>query len=885
MRLPRTTNLFPALIRTLMSHPSKRVRLSTTETRELSSILDSDSDWEFTLSSPEPPRKSRIGAASRLMEKPMIPLFQNYKKNSTGDSPEVIDIDSDSFTDIELENLIKPKMDSHVSPTVSKLKPLREDSNQGNKMRDTAPRIGKIPKLVPDRVTSIPSKPLLETIDVDFDDSDEVLQVDNDENVEDSFQRVNTISDKIDESVKAVIKDLDTYSSTESPTRSPTRSLAGLASPTRSPERSTSISKGADWGGKIALQTQIGYSDHEKLHLPENTKIKVPIYLSREQESIIDLANKGYNIFYTGSAGTGKSVLLREIIKKLKFKYGHEEVAVTASTGLAACNIGGITVHSFSGIGLGRGEANTLYKKVRRSKQIMERWQKIKALVIDEISMLDGELLDKLDFIAQKIRKSHKPFGGVQLIFCGDFFQLPPVVKQETDANNRNITKQVVFAFESRIWKQGIQMSIVLQKVFRQQGDLKFIDMLNEARLGKMDLETEKEFQKLARPLPKDDIEPAELYSTRYEVDNANMSRLNKLPGKIHIYESCDGGTIKDPEHRNRLLLNFLAPKTLKLKVGAQVMMIKNIDSTLVNGSLGKVIDFIDRDTYMFYQSMDSGNYTDIAQLESLSKNREELRRMYEEEEDEFVDANNRRQNITKKAKNTFLNQNHNLSEQVTPLSDSIFEFLDNVKGKNAETQANIARKKQLLQDLHMSSNREKLPLVRFKTADLSSRTVLVEPEQYLVEDEKDQPLVSRTQLPLMLAWSLSIHKSQGQTLPKVKIDLRRVFEKGQAYVALSRAVSREGLQVLNFDRNKINTHEKVVEFYNTLNTVDDAMRHISSESNSDTDAIVDSGSLQSKNSKFQSPLRSRLQSNASGSLPQNSTRTLTQLLKRQGRH
>ena len=109
-----------------------------------------------------------------------------------------------------------------------------------------------------------------------------------------------------------------------------------------------------------------------------------------------ELAQRGLNIFYTGSAGTGKSVLLRELIKSLKRKYGSEEVAVTASTGLAACNIGGITVHSFSGIGLGKGDANQLFKKVRRSKKHSKRWATIKALVIDEISMLDGHLLDKL---------------------------------------------------------------------------------------------------------------------------------------------------------------------------------------------------------------------------------------------------------------------------------------------------------------------------------------------------------------------------------------------------------------------------------------------------------------------------------------------------------
>lgn len=107
---------------------------------------------------------------------------------------------------------------------------------------------------------------------------------------------------------------------------------------------------------------------------------------------------------------------------------------------------------------------------------------------------------------------------------------------------------------------------------------------------------------------------------------------------------------------------------------------------------------------------------------------------------------------------------------------------------------------------------------------------VLVEPEDWAIEDENEKPLVSRVQLPLMLAWSLSIHKSQGQTLPKVKVDLRRVFEKGQAYVALSRAVSREGLQVLNFDRTRIKAHQKVIDFYLTLSSAESAYKQLEAD-------------------------------------------------------
>lgn len=553
----------------------------------------------------------------------------------------------------------------------------------------------------------------------------------------------------------------------------------------------------------------------KRLKLNHKTKVVVPMRLSKEQESVLQLAEAGHNIFYTGSAGSGKSVLLREMIKILKRKYGDDQVAVTASTGLAACNIGGVTVHSFAGVGLGNGEVTKLYRKVRRSRKHMKRWESVSALVIDEISMLDGELLDKLDFIAQKIRKNRKPFGDIQVIFCGDFFQLPPVSKDTSSTTK--------FAFESTVWKEGIDMTILLTKVFRQQGDTKFIEMLNKMRLGQIDAETEMEFKKLNRPLPQDDIIPAELYSTRSEVERANYSRLNKLPGKAHIFRAIDGGALEDRELREKLLQNFLAPKELQLKIGAQVMMIKNIDATLVNGSLGKVIDFIDPETYMFYETIVRNSDISPEDLKKLKDNPDLLKETWAEYyEDEDNDTPVRQKTI----KDAFCKNDP--EESVTELGESIFEFLKDQSTDDIETKRNLEHKRELLKQVHESSKaKRKLPLVRFKTSDLSTRTILVEPESWAIEDDNEKSLVSRVQLPLMLAWSLSIHKSQGQTLPKVKVDLRRVFEKGQAYVALSRAVSRDGLQVLNFDKSRIKAHKKVVDFYSTLVTAEHAIKQL----------------------------------------------------------
>lgn len=579
-----------------------------------------------------------------------------------------------------------------------------------------------------------------------------------------------------------------------------------------------------------------------KIAMPDRKRVKIPIILSKEQETVIELAEKGHNIFYTGSAGTGKSVLLREMIKVLKTKYGPERVAVTASTGLAACNIGGITVHSFAGIGLGNGDVTKLYRKVRRSKKNVKRWSEIKVLVVDEISMLDGELFDKLDYIAQKIRKNGLPFGGIQIILCGDFFQLPPVTK---DAST-----PMKFAFQSEAWRKAIHVTIMLEKVFRQQGDSKFIDMLNQMRLGRIDPETELEFRKLNRPLPDDDIIPAELYSTRVEVDRANRSRLNRLPGQVFTYNAIDGGLLEDQEMKDRLLQNFLAPKQLQLKIGAQVMMIKNIDAQLVNGSLGKVIAFMDPETYLFYSTILTDSNISPDDMEELKNKPESLKELYGGDEEEDVQR-------TSKKKESFFNGNSNVVPQ-DDLDDSLFDFMSEIETSNEDAKKNIERKKTIIKELYKNADSKKrLPLVTFKTADMTTRTVLVEPEDWAIEDENEKPLVSRVQLPLMLAWSLSIHKSQGQTLPKVKVDLQRVFEKGQAYVALSRAVSREGLQVLNFDRSRIKAHDTVVDFYMTLVSADQAIEDLKLRNGGSLEIRKNAPPLKALRSKSDIPKRS----------------------------
>ncbi|GAO14118.1 hypothetical protein UVI_02037920 [Ustilaginoidea virens] len=475
----------------------------------------------------------------------------------------------------------------------------------------------------------------------------------------------------------------------------------------------------------------------EKVHKEQEQDVKpVAISLSSEQEHVLDMVvNRGQSVFFTGPAGTGKSVLMRAIINELKKKFSHnpERVAVTASTGLAAC------------IGLGKEDAPTLVRKIRRNQKAKTRWLQTKCLIIDEISMVDGDLFDKLSQIGRTIRNNGRPWGGIQLIITGDFFQLPPV----PDADKKRESK---FAFDAATWSTSIDHTIGLTQVFRQR-DPQFARMLNEMRIGKISQSTVDAFKALSRPLSFDDgVDLAELFPTRAQVEGSNERKLRELPGKIYRYDAMDSG---DQAVRDKLLVNMMAPKALELKVGAQVMLIKNLDETLVNGSLGKVIAFSDEKTF----EMGGLNPLDAAMEDSIAKAKRKL---------------------------------------------AAFSR-DSGSGSGL--------------------NARKFPVVQFISTGGLPRVILCQPEEWKVELPNGEVQAKRTQLPLILAWALSIHKAQGQTLERVTVNLGRVFEKGQAYVALSRATSQDGLRVLGFDRSKVMAHQKVIEFYGKLYSVEDAVR------------------------------------------------------------
>ncbi|KAF3079791.1 hypothetical protein TWF102_012001 [Orbilia oligospora] len=480
-------------------------------------------------------------------------------------------------------------------------------------------------------------------------------------------------------------------------------------------------------------------------------------YMSDEQSHVLDMVvNEGKSVFFTGSAGTGKSVLLREIITGLRKKHkNYDSVAITASTGLAACNIGGVTLHSFSGIGLGRESVEQLVKKIRRVPKSKQRWLRAKVLIIDEISMVDGDLFDKLEGVARTLKNNGRPFGGIQLVVTGDFFQLPPV------PDNGKAAK---FAFEANTWSNCVDHTILLTHIFRQK-DPVFAGMLNEMRLGTLSPVSIANFKKLTRNLNFDDgLQATELFPTRKEVDNANLRQLQRLPGDSYTFTAVDESAILDQQQREKLLTNCMAPQILELKQGAQVMLVKNMDETLVNGSLGRVVAFMSEKTYAMVQDELPGGEDQIfgsqgeGDLRDMSKREREIHEKYINEQS--------RTNTTKK-----------------------------------------------------------YPLVQWSIADGTQRRTLMLPEAWKFELPTGEVQASRKQVPLILAWALSIHKAQGQTLDRVKVDLNKVFEKGQAYVALSRATTQEGLQVLGFNANKVMAHEKVRVFYRSLTSAEAAVR------------------------------------------------------------
>ncbi|XP_076194369.1 ATP-dependent DNA helicase PIF1 [Aptenodytes patagonicus] len=413
---------------------------------------------------------------------------------------------------------------------------------------------------------------------------------------------------------------------------------------------------------------------------------RLPARLSAEQEAVLGAVRSGKSIFFTGCAGTGKSFLLKKIVGSLPPKSTY----ATASTGVAACHVGGTTLHAFAGIGSGRAPLEQCIQLAERPG-VRQHWLACQHLIIDEISMVDGKFFDRLEAVARAVRKRDEPFGGIQLIICGDFLQLPPVCKANEETK---------FCFQAKSWRKCIHINMELTEV-RRQTDKTFVSLLSAVRLGRCTEEVTRLLtQTAANRSERNGILATRLCTHKDDVEITNERRLQQLSGEVHAFEALDS----DPMLVKLIDAQCPVGGRVELKLGAQVMLTKNLDVSqgLVNGARGVVVGF--------------------------------------------------------------------------------------------------------------ESEQKGLPKVRF----LCGVTQVIKMEKWVFKGPSGVHL-SRQQLPLKLAWAISIHKSQGMSLDCVEISLSRVFESGQAYVALSRARSLAGLRVLDFDPKVVRADPSVLQFYRQL--------------------------------------------------------------------
>lgn len=403
------------------------------------------------------------------------------------------------------------------------------------------------------------------------------------------------------------------------------------------------------------------------------------------QDQALTILKSGANVFLTGEPGSGKTHTVNQFVEWCRGK--GKRVAITASTGIAATHINGQTIHSWSGIGIKRKLDERDIEKILENDFKKRGITGADVLVIDEISMIDASTLDMVNTVLCRARNfmSDAPFGGLQVIFVGDFFQLPPV-------QDRNDKKKVKFAFEAASWAAAAPAVCYITEQHRQE-DSVFLEVLTAMRNGSL---KDKHIGHLeARDdIPVKTIETTVLYTHNADVDRENAIELEKIPGAPHVYDMSSQGH----EYPVGLLKKqCLSPERLELKVGALVMFTRNNwDTGYVNGTIGTVVEF-------------GGNGTPVVE--------------------------------TKDGKRIFV----------------------------------------------------------------------VEAEWKFV-NAHGQTTASIKQLPLRLAWAMTVHKSQGMSLDQAHIDLSRAFEYGQGYVALSRVRSLAGLTLEGFNKKALQMHPTIVK-------------------------------------------------------------------------
>ena len=473
--------------------------------------------------------------------------------------------------------------------------------------------------------------------------------------------------------------------------------------------------------------------------------------LSNEQKIAFDKYVQGNNIFITGPGGTGKSELIRSIYKDAISR--SKQIQVTALTGCASIllNCKAKTLHSWAGIGLANATIEYLIMKIKKNKFLKSYWRQTQILVVDEVSMLSLKLFDLLNEIGKAVRRNKKPFGGIQVIFSGDFYQLPPVGESSEPDTQR-------FCFESDNWNNvfNLDCQIELKHIFRQS-EANYSDILNQIREGKIKRRSnELLLQYVGRRVdPSLIAEPTKLFPTKNKVEQINYTKIYSLEGEDKVYKikylkdldmNKDQKVLRQQftDKDIQIELDFLAgnlmcEKEMKMKIGAQVMCIINIkseegDIQICNGSQGIITSFC----------------------------------------------------------------------EITGCPQ--------VKYNNG------------------------IIMIMSRHVWLSDRI----------------PGIGVSQIPLILSWAITIHKSQGATLDAAEIDVGSgIFECGQTYVALSRIKSLNGLYLTSFDVNKIKINKKAKDYYESLRLYHETKSHeIIDKDKEDTNSIskqVNNNSLAKK--------------------------------------
>jgi hypothetical protein len=411
-----------------------------------------------------------------------------------------------------------------------------------------------------------------------------------------------------------------------------------------------------------------------------------------KQKTALDILKLGHNVFLTGPAGSGKTYLLKEYIAYLK--KNNIGVAVTASTGIAATHMNGQTIHSWSGMGIMDVFNEDEYLKLKKRHYHKQRFDNVKVLIIDEISMLHAYQLDIINSICKKFKEPFSPFGGLQVILCGDFFQLPPVTKYG---------QEVRFVIESEAWAEMNPKVCYLEEQHRQE-DKQMLKILNDIRNRTCSQKTLDLILTRHAKSIKNDITPTRLYTHNANVDYINELELKKIKGDAKTFLMKTKG---NDFLAASVMKGCLAPEKLVLKEDAVVMFVKNnFERGYVNGTLGKITGF------------------DISGM----------------------------------------------------------------------------------------------PIV--KTA--AGRTIVATAETWSIE-ENEETLASITQIPLRLAWAITVHKSQGMTLDAVEMDLSRCFEYGMGYVALSRVRTLDGIRLLGINDISLEVNPQISQLDKILEELSDA--------------------------------------------------------------